>query len=277
MNWKLKIAILITAIFSTGYVYATGTISGRVSDQYGAPLAYANVVITHKFINGQPEALRAQIGTVTVENGDYTITGLEAGTYKLNVIYLGYDSDTKTVNVPEGGAVIHNVSMQNHTMDLKEVIVTTQAKGQMAAINQQLSSLTIKNVVAADRIIQNPDANAAEAIGRLPGISVTRSGGEANDVVIRGMAPMYNTVLLNGIEVPSNKGAERSAGLGGLSQFSLQGIEVFKAITPDMEANTVSGAVNMKMKSAPEGFHGNIMAQSGYNAQNNYFGNYILL
>ena len=85
-------------------------------------------------------------------------------------------------------------------------------------------------VVAADRIRSNPDANAAEAIGRLPGVSVTRGGGEANDIIIRGMDPQYNTILLNGVEIPSNKGTSRNASLGGISQYSLQGVEVFKSI-----------------------------------------------
>jgi len=232
------------------------------------------VVITHKLINGEQVALRSQIGTVTDINGEYTITGVQEGTFILEVIYLGYSNQSYTIEISGNETLTRDAVLENQTLDLEEVVITMQAKGQMAAINQQLSAIAIKNVVAADRIMRNPDANAAEAIGRLPGVSITRSGGEASDVIIRGMPSQYNTVLLNGIEIPSNKGASRNASLGGISQFSLQGIEVFKAITPDMDANTVSGAVNMLMRTAPEGFHGNIMAQGGYNNQNNDFGNH---
>jgi len=254
--------------------YAAGTITGQVDDTDGNPLAFANVVITHKIVNGQEVALRTQIGTVTDLDGTYALTAVAEGTYVLEVIYLGYTSNKSTVTISGDELVTHNAVLENKTLDLEEVVITQQAKGQMAAINQQLSALAIKNVVAADRIQRNPDANAAEAIGRLPGVSITRSGGEANDVIIRGMSSQYNTVLLNGIEIPSNKGTSRNASLGGISQFSLQGIEVYKAITPDMDANTVSGAVNMQMKSAPEGFHGSAMLQGGYNDQNSDFSNY---
>ena len=48
---------------------------------------------------------------------------------------------------------------------------------------------------------ENPDANAVEAIGRLPGISVLRSGGEGSSLVIRGMEPKYSNVTLEGINL----------------------------------------------------------------------------
>jgi outer membrane receptor for ferrienterochelin and colicin len=276
MIHKKLVATVFMALSGVILTFATGTIEGRITDSEGTPLPFASIVITHEIQNGQEVPLGSQIGTVTDAQGYYALTGVREGTFKVEAIYLGYQSKVVTVEVSDDESVTSDVALDNKTVDLEEVIVTTQARGQMAAINDQLSSIAIKNVVATDRIQRNPDANAAEAIGRLPGISVTRSGGEANDIVIRGMAPQYNTVMLNGIEIPSNKGTSRNASLGGVSQFSLQGIEVFKAITPDMDANTVSGAVNMQLKAAPNGFHGSIMAQGGYNNQNNDFSNYKL-
>ena len=272
--YKELVALFIVGFLGMGMAFAAGTITGTVTDKDGNPLAFANVVITHKIVNGEEVALRSQIGTVTDLDGTYVMTGVSDGTYKFEVIYLGYQSSSAIIIISGNETINHDAVLENKTLDLEEVVITQQAKGQMAAINQQLASIAIKNVVAADRIQKNPDANAAEAIGRLPGVSITREGGEANDVIIRGMPSQYNTVLLNGIEIPSNKGTSRNASLGGISQFSLQGIEVYKAITPDMDANTVSGAVNMQMRSAPEGFHGSAMLQGGYNDQNSDFSNY---
>ena len=61
-----------------------------------------------------------------------------------------------------------------------EVVITGQATGEVAAINQQITSNKIVNVISEQKIKELPDANAAEAIGRLPGVSVVRSGGEAS-------------------------------------------------------------------------------------------------
>ncbi|MCP4313942.1 MAG: TonB-dependent receptor [Bacteroidetes bacterium] len=273
----IKQLLLSTALLFLAGIFALGqnSIQGRIYDESGAPLPYASVVITHAVENGIEVSLKSQIGVTSDLDGYYVLPSVPDGSYMVNVIYMGYDDQSFRADLGATvRSVTQDVTMKSQAHDLEEVVVTTQAKGQMAAINQQLSAIAIKNVVAADRIQKNPDANAAEAIGRLPGVSITRSGGEANDVVIRGMPSQYNTVLLNGIEIPSNKGTSRNASLGGISQFSLQGIEVYKAITPDMDANTVSGAVNMQMSTAPEGFHGSVMLQGGYNDQNSDFSNY---
>lgn len=272
---RRSLFIVFFILTSTILTFGQNTLSGKIISNDGDPLPFANIVVTHTIENGIEVPLKSQKGTTSDIDGYYTLTALPNAILNVKVIYVGYKETTMKVDFSgEVSELTVDVELTSGSVDLEEVVVTSQAKGQMAAINQQLSSNTIKNVVAADRIRQNPDANAAESIGRLPGVSVTRSGGEANDVIIRGMPSQYNTVLLNGIEIPSNKGTSRNASLGGVSQTSLQGIEVFKAITPDMDANTVSGAVNMVMRTAPEGFHGSVWAQSGYNDQNDDYGNY---
>jgi TonB-dependent receptor len=240
-------------------------------------LQYANIVVTHSINNGIEIPLKSKIGGTSDLDGNYMILSVPDGRFIVKVIYVGYREQTFKVSL--GGTnrnARHDVSLKSYSRNLEEVVVTRQAKGQMAAINQQLSSIAITNVVASDRIRQNPDANAAEAIGRLPGITVTRSGGEASNIIIRGMPSNYNNVTLNGIELPSAIGDSRSASLSGISQYSLQGIEVYKSITPDMDANSVAGTVNMILKTAPDSFNCNIMIQGGYNAQNNDFKNYKL-
>ncbi len=69
-------------------------------------------------------------------------------------------------------------------------VVTAQAYGQLKAINTQITSPIIKNVVSDEKIKELPDANAAEALSRLPGVSVYREGGEAVAINIRGVPPM---------------------------------------------------------------------------------------
>ncbi len=86
----------------------------------------------------------------------------------------------------------------------EEVVVTGIARGQLAAINQQVNSNTIVNVVSKERMQELPDQNAAEAVGRLPGVSVVRAGGEGTMVTLRGMAPRLNLVTINGARVPSD-------------------------------------------------------------------------
>lgn len=273
MKRLLLVAILFAA--SIVAVKSQNSIHGRITDEEGKPLESANIVVTHSVSHGTETPLKSQIGGISDLEGYYILPSIPNGKFAVQVIYIGYQVETFLVDLGEGSRDAHqDISLLSLTLDLEEVVVSAQAKGQLAAINQQLTSTALTNVVASDRIRQNPDANAAEAIGRLPGITVSRSGGEASDIIIRGMPSQYNNITLNGIELPAASGNSRSTSLAGISQYSLQGVEVFKSITPDMDANAVAGSVNMKLKTAPDGFNSNLMVQGGYNAQNNDFRNY---
>lgn len=235
-------------------------ISGVVLDEKDLPIIGASVLV-----------VGTSIGTATDINGRFIVN--VPSNAKLRISYVGYDSKTEDI----GDKSELKVTLEPTPRVLNELVITAQAIGQRNAIQQQINSTTIKNVVAADRLQENPDANSVEAIGRLPGISVQRSGGEGVGLVIRGLEPRYSSVTLNGIQLPSIGGGDRGTNLSGISQYALQGAEVYKSLTADMEANSVAGTVNLKLREAPKDFHMNIMAQMGYNNLNNYWGNYKFL
>ena len=58
----------------------------------------------------------------------------------------------------------------------------------MNAINRQLNSKSLVNIISSDRIQELPNANAAETVARVPGVSIRREGGEGNKVIIRGLS-----------------------------------------------------------------------------------------
>ena len=155
--------------------------------------------------------------------------------------------------------------MNFNTIQGKAIEVTAQAKGQMDAINKQLKAKSIKNIVSSDKIQELPDANAAEAVSRVPGVSIKREGGEGNKVVIRGLSPKYNKITVNGANLASTSSSNRSTDISMISQYMLDEIEVVKAGTPDLEADVLGGTVNFKLKKAPPGFHGNLITQGIYN------------
>ncbi|NOR76236.1 MAG: TonB-dependent receptor plug domain-containing protein, partial [Draconibacterium sp.] len=255
---KSLLVILLISIFSN--VFAQGTyIKGTVTDETGEVLPGVNIVVKGTLT-----------GTATNYDGNYELRVLEDNPV-LVFSFIGYKVQEITVN---GQTQIDAVLLMD-TENLEEVVVTAQAKGQKNAIRQQINSNTIKNVVAADRLQENPDANAAEAIGRLPGISLMRGGGEGQGIVIRGLSPAYTKVTLNGVEMPST-GDDRSTNISGVSQYMLQGVEVYKAITSNMEADAVAGTINLQLRETPRGFQSKVMAQMGYNDMNSYWGNYKL-
>ena len=144
------------------------------------------------------------IGTATNLDGRFVLRDVPPGTYTLRTTYIGYMTGEKQIRVVPDSTTVVEIGLMPTAVNGKEVIVTAQASGQNAAINQQLSSLQIKNVVSAAKIQELPDANAAESVGRLPGVSLIREGGEASQVVIRGLAPQYNEITIDGVQMPGN-------------------------------------------------------------------------
>ena len=190
------------------------------------------------------------LGAAANKDGVYSISNVSPGEYLIIATYIGYASKQDSVIVLGENDLTHDFELDYATVKGKEVTVTAQARGQMDAINKQLSSRSIVNVVSSDRIQELPDANAAESVARLPGVTINREGGEGNKVVIRGLSPKYNAITINGTRLASTDANNRSTDLSMISQYMLEGIEVTKAGTPDMDADVLGGTVDFQIKKA---------------------------
>jgi len=161
----------------------------------------------------------------------------------------------------------------------------------LQAINQQLASDKIANIVSEQRIQELPDFNAAAALSRLPGISTQKSSGEDNKVIIRGLAPKYNSIEIEGVQLSATGSAQiglssnpnegnssvltdRSVDLTMVSPYMIRTIAVYKSLTPDMNANSIGGTVNMELREAPAEPRFDLLYQQGYTAKSNTLGNY---
>jgi len=174
----------------------------------------------------------------------------------------------------EGETIVQDINLFMEGIAGVEVTVTAQALGQSRAIKQQVNAESIANIVSAARIQELPDVNAAEAISRLPGVAINRSGGEGQKVVIRGMAPKFAAITINGIRMPSNSGTDRSVDLSLISPELLDGIEVYKSPLPDMDAEAVGGTVNLKLRKAPRELKLMAKMLGGFNELHNDYKDY---
>lgn len=265
INFAVIRLLLLFLVFSTN-IYSAGKLKGVITDSLSnGPLGGANVYV-----------LGTAFGDVAdYENATYEIVGIPAGTYQVRCSYVGYKTKTISLKIEDNKTLNYDFSLVLDVLEGNTVVVTAQALGQAAAINQQLSSNTITNVVSLDKILEIPDANAAESVGRLPGISILREGGEGNKVTIRGLAPTYNSVTIGGDKIPSTDFNDRSVDMSMISSEILAGIEVTKALTPDQEADALGGTIEFKLAEAPEGgFKYNLRFQNGYNNQRDEYGQY---
>ena len=228
------------------FAQRNGSVEGVVKDAAtGEFLPYTSVALAG-----------TSLGTITQADGSYTISNVPSGNYSLRVSFVGYQENSVNITVAAGNVTRQDMEMSFTSIMGEEVVITATALGQVKAINTQIASNTIKNVVSEQKIRELPDANAAEALSRLPGVSVSRSGGEATGVTIRGVGS--NTMYVNGMRM--------SGGLGGISASMIGGIEVSKAFLPDQDADVMGGTVDFKMREARSGFNKEVWARTGYNS-----------
>jgi len=237
----------------------SSAIQGYVRDaKTGEPLPGATVML-----------VGTSMGAATDINGKYLIQNVPAGTYTIKASYVGYEGKESVITAKAGENIRMDFKLEPVGVKGKEVVVTAQASGQAQAINKELTSAQIVNAVSAAKIRELPDANAAESVGRLPGVFVLRSGGEGYKVVIRGLSPKYNVVTIDGIKMGSSDPNDRSTDLSMISPYMLEGIEVAKTVTPDMDADVIGGVVNFNMREAQVKETGvpefNLLIQGGYN------------
>jgi len=238
----------------------TKKVSGVVLDEKSEPVIGASVIIPG-----------TSIGVSTDIIGRFA---LEApSNAKLRISYIGYETKEEDINVSSDLKIMLHPSQKV----LSEIVVTAQVRGQIRVIKQQLNSNEIMNAVSAERIQELPDANAAETVARLPGVSLQREGGEGSKLIIRGLEPKYNRITIDGVSMASTGGDDRSIDISMISPYSLDGIEVTKAITADKDANYMGGSVNFKLRKADPGFKSNIIVQGGYNNLRNTYNNFMIV
>ena len=232
----------------------SGIIKGRVLDSDNLALPGVNVFI--ETINK---------GAVTDNYGYYTITGISEGSYELTVSYIGFISDKKQVSVEPGKIPVVNFSLKPGVIELSEIVVTGQLQGQSKALNTQMNKGNITNIISSDQVGRFPDANIGDALKRIPGINVQYDQGEARFGNIRGTAPQYNSVMVNGERIPSAEAEDRTVQLDLVPADMIQAIEVNKAVTPDMDADAIGGSVNLITRAAPYGRRMSLTLGSGMN------------
>ncbi len=188
-------------------------------------------------------------GTTSDLNGEFFLR-TSAGEINLVISYIGFKKINMIVTVSDGTISEVEIPMLNDVTELSGVIVTGMLQGQQKAINQQKNSDNIKNIVSADQIGRFPDPNVAEALQRIPAVNIERDQGEGRYVLVRGLAPQFTNISINGEQIPSPEADVRYVALDAIPADQLASIEVSKSITPDMDGDAIGGSVNLITRTA---------------------------
>src|ERR1700733_9995193 len=216
-----------------------GLITGTVSDQQGRALQGARVDVTP----GGATAL-------TDSTGQYTITGLPApATYEIKVTYAGFAVAANKYDLKAGETDQMNFSLTVASNSENVQVYAGRQGGEIEAINRTFNADNIINVLPADVITSLPNANVADAIGRLPSVSVERDEGEAKYVQIRGTEPRLTHTTLDGVTIASPE-TVRQIKLDLIPADLVESVQINKTLQANQEGDGIGGSVDLRTKSA---------------------------
>src|SRR5215470_9816049 len=172
--WIATLAGLITC-GATLAQSGKGTVHGHVADSSGGTLIGAEVVL-------QP------IGTSAVSDarGEFFINDLNPGTYTVEVSYVGFATLKQDVSVTAGQVANVDAKLDVEAVSLEVLVNADRAAGEAEEVNRERTADNVVQVLTSDVIRSLPNANMADALGRLPSVTLERDEGEGKYVQVRG-------------------------------------------------------------------------------------------
>jgi len=163
------------------------------------------------------------------------------------------------------------------TQQVETVTVTGFRASLQEARDIKRDSVTSMESIVAEDIGKMPDLNLAESIQRLPGVAMTREGGEGRNITLRGFSPDFTRTTLNGMEVPATSDGLDSGGVtinaGRTFDFHIFAADLFNRVDLEKtqrastEEGGIAGTVNL-YTAKPfdfDGFNLTASGQEGYN------------
>ena len=249
MNIKILYFVLTLLLLAgssiEGYSQVSGLLRGKLQDEAGAPIPYANVAV----LKAADSSLVT--GAVTNEEGSFAIKSPAPGTYVLRLSAIGFrESKTPAFEITK-----HSFSKDFGTLTLKEEVKT-------------LNEVTVKALrpsitVEADRIIVSVEGSALAAgstaydvLAKAPGVWVDQQG----NVQLNGKAGVQ-VMIDDRLTYLSAKDLQTM--LQGMSAENIKNIEIISNPSAKYDAEGTAGIININLKKDIEkGLNGSLY--SGY-------------
>src|SRR5260221_1272739 len=238
-----------------------GTITGIAKDEANSGLASALIEV-------QPLGRKV----ASDDQGQFRITDVPVGEYTLTASYVGFAPFSMTVKVEAGQTANVTAVLKVASVSDQVMVTAERLQGEAEAINIERMSDEIVQVLPSRVITSLPNTNIADAVGRLPSVSLERDEGEGKYVQIRGTEPRLSNVTINGVNVPSPETNVRNIKLDVVPSDLVERIEVFKALAADQDADGIGGTVNLVTRTAGERPFYSLAGQGGYNPIQNGYG-----
>jgi TonB-dependent receptor len=249
----LTLVLTIGLLGSSPAVAQVGGVAGTVKDTSSAVLPGATVKLSPGVASATSDS-----------QGVFTIPSVVPGAYTVTVNYVGFSLSTASVTVVAGPVAPMNVVMNVATQRDDIIVAGERAHGEAESINEEKIADNILDVLPFEVITSLPNANIADAVGRLPGVTLERDEGEGKYVQIRGTEPRLANLTLDGVEVPSPEGGVRQVKLDVIPADLIESVQINKTLQPNMNGDAIGGSVNLVTKKAGDRPTLSLYGQGGF-------------
>src|SRR5207247_4312742 len=169
-----------------------------------------------------------------------------------------------TLDVTAGRAASVDAKLEVESVSLKVLVTAERASGEAQAINRATPADNIAQLLPADVIRSLPNANMADALGRLPSVTIKRDEGEGKYVEVRGTEPRLTNTTIDGINVPSPESGVRQIKFDTIPADIVESVEINKTLQANMDGDGIGGSINLVTKTAGERSTMNFSSMAGY-------------
>lgn len=262
---KFLNSLLLLLICSLGMVQAqNGTIRGTlIDDKSGETLIGVTVLIEG-----------TSTGTITDLDGGYNLS-VPAGTYTVVFSYISYATqNVSDVVVKPGEVTVIDVRLSGETEKINEVTISAERTKNTdnALLTIQKNSTVVLDGISSQSISKSGDNNAADALRRVPGVSV--EGGKY--IYVRGLGDRYTKTMLNGMDIPGLDPDRNTVQMDVFPSNLIDNLIVYKTFSPDLPGDFTGGVVDIGTKSFQDTKQFSIGGTWGYNTATTFNSNFIL-
>ncbi len=177
---------LVLCFFSTNLLYAQVNVRGKVVDSTGETLIGVNVLVQG-----------TNMGTITNSNGEFTLS-VPSSNSTLLFSYVGYMEQA----VPLSGRTLLNITMEQDTEELGEVIVVGYGTQKKVSVTGSVAQ------IESDELMKAPSGTISSQLGgKLPGLTTLQSSGQPGydgaSIRVRGVSTLGNgsaTLIVDGVQ-----------------------------------------------------------------------------
>lgn len=240
MEYMLKITLLFLLNTLLIFSQSSGSVSGKVVEKStGEGIPGVNIIIKD-----------LGTGTSSDLNGMFSIRGITAGRYNITFSSVGFKTTiAENVVITQNTNTELNIALESVTYETDEVVVTATASMayEEALLNQQKNSNNVSDALSIEQIKKAPDATTAEALKRVPGITLY------NDkfLYVRGVSERYSGALLNSSVLPSSEPDKKSFSFDLIPSNLIENVVVYKTFTPDNPGDFASGLISVNTVDFP--------------------------